>query len=97
MGWDTINQNLSFDPKVSGPNGKIKNQNLFKNIKDGAYFYFAHSYYVCPIDKKSVIGTTDYGIRFVSAAAKNNVFGVQFHPEKSGDVGLQLLKNFVTL
>lgn len=87
MGWDSVKQIT---------NDKLQ-MTIFKGIRNNAYFYFAHSYYVNPIDKNAVAGTTDYGVRFVSAVAKNNVFGVQFHPEKSGEVGIQLLKNFINL
>ena len=59
--------------------------------------YFVHSYYVKPSDKAAILTTTDYGIKFVSGVAKENVFGLQFHPEKSQDLGLKVLKNFVGL
>jgi glutamine amidotransferase len=68
---------------------------LFRGIPSGEYFYFVHSYYA-PLGK-AAIGTTEYGISFTSAAQKDNFYGVQFHPEKSGRAGLQLLKNFVEL
>jgi glutamine amidotransferase len=68
---------------------------LFSGIIAGEYFYFVHSYYA-PI-VLATIGTTDYGIQFTSAMHKKNYYGVQFHPEKSGKVGLQILKNFVEL
>ncbi|HHJ35546.1 MAG TPA: imidazole glycerol phosphate synthase subunit HisH, partial [Gammaproteobacteria bacterium] len=63
-------------------------------IEDNSRFYFVHSYYVDPEDENIVAGTTDYGIRFVSVIASQNVFAAQFHPEKSAHDGLQLLKNF---
>ena len=69
---------------------------LWANIPDGARFYYVHSYYVDPADPGIVAATTDYGIPFTGAVAQANIFAVQFHPEKSADVGLQLLKNFVT-
>ncbi|MFA7686187.1 MAG: imidazole glycerol phosphate synthase subunit HisH, partial [Candidatus Gracilibacteria bacterium] len=69
---------------------------LFKGISAQSYFYFVNSYYVAP-DKTFVIGTTDYGINFASVIRKNNFYGVQFHPEKSGEVGLKLLNNFCKL
>ena len=67
---------------------------LWSDIKENSRFYFVHSYYVDPEDKLLVAGTTEYGIEFVSAIARDNVFAVQFHPEKSAHDGLQLLKNF---
>ncbi len=67
---------------------------LFDGIKESSNFYFCHSYYVNPIDRSQVATTTDYGLNFPSAIAKDNVFGVQFHPEKSQALGLAVLKNF---
>jgi glutamine amidotransferase len=80
MGWNQVN---------------IRNNSpLFKEIPDKSYFYFVHSYYVAP-DDDSIIGTTtDYGVEFTSAVCKDNVYAVQFHPEKSQTLGLRLLKNF---
>ncbi|MBA3663013.1 MAG: imidazole glycerol phosphate synthase subunit HisH [Bacteroidetes bacterium] len=66
---------------------------LFKNIEDRSFFYFVHSYYL-PICS-STISTTDYIVPFSSAVKKNNFYGVQFHPEKSGISGEQLIKNFI--
>ncbi len=70
---------------------------LWKDIPDGAFFYFVHSYYAAPRVVAHVLGKTDYGICYASAAARNNVMGVQFHPEKSHRVGLRLLHNFASL
>ena len=67
---------------------------LWNGISENSRFYFVHSYYVDPEDKSLVAGTTEYGIEFVSAIAKDNVFAAQFHPEKSAQDGLQLLNNF---
>ena len=67
---------------------------LFEGIDDGTMFYFAHSYYVVPKDEQIVATGTDYGLEFVSAVRKDNIFGIQFHPEKSGAAGLTVLKNF---
>lgn len=68
---------------------------LFEGIKSGSYFYFVHSYYVNPRNEEVVAATTDYeSLVFTSAVCKDNVFGVQFHPEKSSKNGLRLLKNF---
>jgi len=68
---------------------------LWRSIEDGSRFYFVHSYYLEVEDPGLVAATTDYGIRFTSAIAKDNVFALQCHPEKSADAGLQLLRNFV--
>jgi imidazole glycerol-phosphate synthase subunit HisH len=68
---------------------------IFKGIQPDAYFYFAHSYYVEPHDQHGVAAVTDYGSPFCSVIVTERVWGTQFHPEKSGSVGLQLLKNFV--
>jgi len=67
---------------------------LWKGIDDGSRFYFVHSYFVDPDDKNITAGTTEYGLKYASAIAKDNVFAIQAHPEKSADDGLQLLKNF---
>jgi len=80
MGWNGVEQ------KIDHP--------LWHNINNHSRFYFVHSYYMDPADKSLVAATTDYGIEFVSAIARDNVFAVQCHPEKSAQDGLQLLKNF---
>ena len=74
---------------------KKKESELLKNIKEGEFFYFVHSYYVKPKNKKVVLTETDYGIYFTSAIEKENIFATQFHPEKSQKAGQKLLKNFV--
>jgi len=68
---------------------------LFSQIKDEAYVYFNHSYYCQAKESSDVIAEVDYGIRYACAVRRENVFGVQFHPEKSQQVGLRILKNFV--
>lgn len=68
---------------------------LWQGIADGSRFYFVHSYYVDPQDKAIISGETEYGIRYASAIAKDNVFAIQAHPEKSADDGLRLLANFM--
>ncbi len=67
---------------------------IFEGIESGNMVYFAHSFYVKPKDDMIVTAATDYGPEFTSAVWKNNVFGIQFHPEKSGPVGLKILENF---
>ena len=68
---------------------------LLKNIPDGADFYFVHSYHFQPQDASVVVATGDYASRFVAAVEDGNVFGTQFHPEKSGPYGFQIIKNFL--
>lgn len=70
---------------------------LLGDTRDGAYAYFAHSYRVIPSDPGIVIATTEYGEKYASAVALGNVFGIQFHPEKSQRVGLRILGNFVAM
>lgn len=81
MGWNQVKQRLSHP--------------VFAGIPDGADFYFVHSYYVDPIDAAAVAGETEYAFNFCSVIARDNLVATQFHPEKSGDVGLQLLDNFL--
>jgi glutamine amidotransferase len=82
MGWNDVN------PKET--------DTLFRGI-DSSYFYFLHSYYVAPLNAENVLATTDYGDEFVSAFRVDRIYGVQFHPEKSHDCGVQLLRNFAEL
>ena len=84
MGWNQVNI-------------KNKNARIFEGTKEASDVYFCHSYYVQPQENKIIASMTEYGINFVSAVASNNVFGLQFHPEKSQKVGLQVLKNFVMM
>jgi len=86
MGWNQV----VYKTKEAG-------NTIFGNIKDKEYFYFVHSYYVEPENKDLVIATTDYGIEFASAINKDNIYGVQFHPEKSSTLGLNIFSNFVKL
>jgi len=81
MGWNTVKQDIDHP--------------LWHNIDDNARFYSVHSYYVKEADHSVVAGSTDYGIDFTCAIAKDNMFAVQFHPEKSQHDGLQLLTNFI--
>jgi glutamine amidotransferase len=83
MGWNTVRL------EVGGP--------LFQDIPQDSHFYFVHSYYAAPQDAAAVAGTTEYGIPFCSIYARDNVVATQFHPEKSGPVGLQFYKNFVDM
>jgi len=74
-----------------------KESTLFKDIKDDSFFYFVHSYYINPLDNAYTIGVTDYDVPFASVIQVGNVYGVQFHPEKSSNNGLRLIKNWVDL
>jgi glutamine amidotransferase len=89
-----------FQVKVphTGWNKVFQNQDhpLFKDIKEGSHFYFVHSYFL-EYNSIFTIATTEYGIKFSAAIQKNNFYGVQFHPEKSGIAGEQLIKNFAQL
>ncbi|WP_455383814.1 imidazole glycerol phosphate synthase subunit HisH [Acidihalobacter prosperus] len=80
MGWNRV------EPSHPHP--------LWEGIEPGARFYFVHSYYADPADAALVAATTDYGVRFCSALARDNVFAIQCHPEKSAEAGLRLLANF---
>jgi len=68
---------------------------LWNGIEDGAWFYFVHSYYASPSNRQDVAATTQYTVEFTSAAARDNIFATQFHPEKSQKAGLALLRNFL--
>lgn len=70
---------------------------LFQGIEEHKYVYFVHSYYLDAEDKSIVTATTEYGVTVDASVEKNNVFACQFHPEKSSDVGLQILRNFIHL
>ncbi|MFH1305515.1 MAG: imidazole glycerol phosphate synthase subunit HisH [Candidatus Omnitrophota bacterium] len=84
IGWNTVAVQKNDCP-------------LFKDIKDNSYFYFVHSYYCETKDPGLAAGVTEYGARYVSALWKDNIFAVQFHPERSQENGLKLLKNFAAL
>jgi glutamine amidotransferase len=86
MGWNQVYQKRN---QVSETHA------LWANIEDGARFYYVHSYYVQPDDTSIIGGYSDYPKRFTSAIAQDNLFAVQFHPEKSAAAGLQMLSNFV--
>ncbi len=75
---------------------EVKNEApLFDQVDDGAYVYFNHSYYCQAWNSSDVLATTEYGLNYACAVRRENIFGVQFHPEKSQRVGLQILKNFL--
>ncbi|MGQ9514409.1 MAG: imidazole glycerol phosphate synthase subunit HisH [Thermoproteota archaeon] len=83
MGWNTLDV--------------IRDSPLLEGIKENAYFYFAHSFASFNIDSDYCSATTTYGVKFVSTVCKNNIFGTQFHPEKSGTEGLKVLENYVRI
>ena len=83
MGWNDVNP--------------IKENGILKGLENDAKFYFLHSYYFHCNDPQDTIAITDYGIEFSCAVNKNNIYGVQFHPEKSHQYGIQLLNNFANL
>lgn len=83
MGWNVL------DAK--------KDSALLGDLPDNPYAYFVHSYYCVPDNAEDILISVDYGINFTAAVERNNVYGVQFHPEKSQQVGLQILKNFLAL
>ena len=75
----------------------VKAHPLFEGIESGSEFYFVHSYYPAPTDRACVLGETEYAdVHFASVVARDNLVATQFHPEKSGRLGLQVLKNFTT-
>ena len=103
LGW--ISGKVS---KINNQNGKyklphigwnqiniIKENKIFKNIKNNSHMYFVHSYEFIPNDKTVISATTDYSSNIVCSVEKENIFGTQFHPEKSDKTGLQLIKNFL--
>ena len=75
----------------------IKESEIFKNISNNSHMYFVHSYEFIPVDKKIITTTTDYSSKIVSSVQKENIFGTQFHPEKSDKIGLKIIENFINL
>jgi glutamine amidotransferase len=94
IGWNRVEYQKS---KIKNQKYKSKFKNLFRNIKNNTYFYFVNSYYCDPLDKSIIAGETEYGEKFASVIVKNNIIATQFHPEKSGKVGFQFIKNFMEI
>ena len=80
MGWNTLTYK--------------KQTELFEGVPEGSFVYFVHSLYPTPTDQSIIVAQTEYGTTFTSAIVSKNIFGTQFHPEKSGDLGLRILANF---
>ena len=104
QGLDVIKGNVRHFPKMdlkvphmgwNSLNIKQPDHPLYQNLPDNPYVYFVHSYYGDAENKEDILTTTDYGIEFPSSVAKGSILATQFHPEKSGEVGLQILKNFM--
>ena len=74
-----------------------KKSNLFKNINDKSHMYFVHSFEFVPNEEQYVTSTINYSKEIVSSLEKNNIFGTQFHPEKSDKDGLKIIENFITI
>jgi glutamine amidotransferase len=83
IGWNQINI--------------VKESKIFKNIENNSHMYFVHSYEFIPSDKNVISATTDYSTNIVCSVEKENLFGTQFHPEKSDKTGLQIIQNFINL
>ena len=96
--------------KINNQNGKfklphigwneieiVKDSKIFKNIENKSHMYFVHSYEFVPSDKSVISSTTDYASNIVCSVEKENIFGTQFHPEKSDKIGLRIIENFITL
>ena len=105
LGW--ISGKVS---KIDNKNGKyklphigwnqieiVKESKIFKNIDNNSHMYFVHSYEFIPNDKNLISSTTDYSSKIICSVEKENIFGTQFHPEKSEKIGLQLIENFINL
>ena len=83
IGWNQINI--------------VKDSKIFKNIENNSHMYFVHSYEFIPEDKNIITATTDYSTNFVCSVEKENIFGTQFHPEKSDKIGLKIIENFINI
>ena len=94
IGWNGIEYQRS---NIKNQNDKSKIKNLFNDISDKSSFYFVNSYYCQPDDESIVAAKTEYGIKYCSVLIKKNIIATQFHPEKSGPIGRQLITNWLKL
>jgi len=85
MGWNNLEIEKNGDNKI------------LKGIKNGSWVYFVHSYLTAPKERKIIVATSDYGVSVPAVIERGNLIGVQFHPEKSGDTGSQMIENFIEL
>lgn len=99
MGWNQVKIKPAYQNLGAGKDkGRGKEEGmLFRGVKAESYFYFAHSYYCKPKQSEVILSTTTYGDEFVSSLHKNNIWAVQFHPEKSQKLGLKVFNNFLKL
>jgi imidazole glycerol phosphate synthase glutamine amidotransferase subunit len=100
MGWNELSfcaGESSPDPTLRASLCSVAPNSLFENISSGDHMYFVHSYHCAMQHEKEVIATTDYGGAVTAAIARENIMGVQFHPEKSQQSGLQLFQNFLLM
>ena len=94
IGWNKIKLKINPFDKLRTRNEKLK---IMDGIADNSYFYFVNSYYCIPEDESEVAGETEYGEKFASIVMKNNIAATQFHPEKSGQIGMFFLENWSRL
>ncbi|MDD5614004.1 MAG: imidazole glycerol phosphate synthase subunit HisH [Candidatus Omnitrophica bacterium] len=103
MGWNQIQikdkiLNIKNDPEKFAESLEEKSKiGLFDGISDNSYFYFVHSYYVEPEDEGCIMAISDYGLEFTSVIGKDNIYGMQFHPEKSVGLGIKIFSNFAKI
>ncbi len=83
--------------EVHFTDGETERNPIFKGIPQGSHFYFVHSYRCVPDEQSEIAATTNYGVEVCAAVVRDNIIGTQFHPEKSGSIGLQIYKNFFNL
>ena len=91
MGWNKISKSKAVEQREN------HDLDLFQNLEEDARFYFVHSYHMLPLDTDVTLATATYGYEYTAAVKKDNIYGVQFHPEKSHFFGMRLLENFATL